>query len=361
MVQWLRITTSRLANSKVTLASTKSLYPACQVHRFSRTLSCKRSQHTHVQGAETRSKAFHARRHLLSSAAFAASAIVIWYLRQTTPDLLADVNTTQRPSGQQEPKQVTQIRGLKSAVQARTRDWRSLFATMNSSHADLINSLRQTERLTDKTAQTMLQVDRKYFLDPDNLEVLHHAYQDHPVPIGYGETISAPHMHAEALRLLEDHCPPGASVLDVGSGSGYLTGCFGIMVGDDGQVLGVEKHKELAHRSIQSLQQAVPDLMKKGTIKIMPGNVLGKVLGEYGPFDAIHVGAAAASMPQNLIQKLKPGGRMVIPVGEQNAMQVLKLVDKDEQGKVQQRDLMGVAYVPLTEPGMDPFVGKDEE
>jgi protein-L-isoaspartate O-methyltransferase len=50
---------------------------------------------------------------------------------------------------------------------------------MNSSHADLINSLRQTERLTDKTAQTMLQVDRKYFLDPDNLEVLHHAYQVH--------------------------------------------------------------------------------------------------------------------------------------------------------------------------------------
>jgi len=70
------------------------------------------------------------------------------------------------------------------------------------------------------------------------------------------------------------------------------------MVGDDGQVLGVEKHKELAHRSVQSLQQAVPDLMKKGTIKIMPGNVLGKVLGQYGPFDAIHVGAAAASMPQ---------------------------------------------------------------
>ena len=70
------------------------------------------------------------------------------------------------------------------------------------------------------------------------------------------------------------------------------------MVGDEGQVLGVEKHKELAHRSMQSLQQAVPDLMKKGTIKIMPGNVLGKVLQEYGPFDAIHVGAAAATMPQ---------------------------------------------------------------
>ena len=82
------------------------------------------------------------------------------------------------------------------------------------------------------------------------------------------------------------------------AGSGYLTGCFGIMVGDSGQVLGVEKHKELALRSMESLEQAVPALMKKGTIKIMPGNVLGKVLGEYGPFDAIHVGAAAATMPQ---------------------------------------------------------------
>ena len=82
------------------------------------------------------------------------------------------------------------------------------------------------------------------------------------------------------------------------TGSGYLTGCLGIMVGESGQVLGVEKHKELAERSMTSLSQAVPELMKTGTVKIMPGNVLGKVLKEYGPFDAIHVGAAAATMPQ---------------------------------------------------------------
>lgn len=90
------------------------------------------------------------------------------------------------------------------------------------------------------------------------------------------------------------------SVLCPRAGSGYLTGCLGVMVGDSGQVLGVEKHKELAQRSMQSLQQAVPWLMQKDTIKIMPGNVLGKVLGQYGPFDAIHVGAAAATMPQVL-------------------------------------------------------------
>lgn len=70
------------------------------------------------------------------------------------------------------------------------------------------------------------------------------------------------------------------------------------MVGQSGQVLGVEKHKELAERSMTSLSQAVPDLMQSGTVKIMPGNVLGKVLKEYGPFDAIHVGAAATTMPQ---------------------------------------------------------------
>lgn len=79
-------------------------------------------------------------------------------------------------AGEPEAKQAAQSKGFTTAA-SRTRDWRRVFATMNTSHADLINSLRKTERLTDKTAQAMLQVDRKYFLDPDNLEVLQHAYQ----------------------------------------------------------------------------------------------------------------------------------------------------------------------------------------
>ena len=80
------------------------------------------------------------------------------------------------PAGEPEAKQGAQSKGFKVAA-SRTRDWRALFATMNTSHADLINSLRKTERLSDKTAQAMLQVDRKCFLDPDNMEVLQHAYQ----------------------------------------------------------------------------------------------------------------------------------------------------------------------------------------
>ena len=125
------------------------------------------------------------------------------------------------------------------------------FGTINRSQAELMKSLQQEERVTDKTAQTMLQVARKYFLDPDNKETQDKAYQvpfskdgdcsqkaydvsntqatgviqDHPLSIGYGETISAPHMHAEALRLLENHCSPGATVLDVGSGQHVAIFC----------------------------------------------------------------------------------------------------------------------------------------
>ncbi len=80
-------------------------------------------------------------------------------------------------AGQQEPKQAVQTRNFKSAIQPRVKELRSLFPTMNSSHADLINSLRKTERLTDKTSATMLQVDRKYFFDPDNSIGLQQAYQ----------------------------------------------------------------------------------------------------------------------------------------------------------------------------------------
>lgn len=108
------------------------------------------------------------------------------------------------------------------------------------------------------------------------------------------------HMHAVLLDIA--FCVSVSQIVDFictpCAGSGYLTGCLGIMVGETGQVLGVEKHKELAERSMTSLTNAVPELMRSGTVKIMPGNVLGKVLKEYGPFDAIHVGAAAATMPQ---------------------------------------------------------------
>ncbi|KAK9818393.1 hypothetical protein WJX72_011929 [[Myrmecia] bisecta] len=195
----------------------------------------------------------------------------------------------------------------------------------------------------------MRAVDRAHFVLPDMPRA--YAYVDSALPIGHKQTISAPHMHATALDLLQGHAVPGASVLDVGSGSGYLSAALGKLVGDQGgQVIGVEKHKELADRSIQNIKDASPELLEQQTVKIMPGNVLGSVLDSYGLFDAIHVGAAADEIPQTLVDKLKPGGRMVIPVGPQDSFQDLYCVDKDAAGNVTPFRLMSVAYVPLTRP-----------
>lgn len=79
--------------------------------------------------------------------------------------------------------------------------------------------------------------------------------------------------------------------------------------------------------------------------------MLGDALAGEQAFDAIHVGAAAERLPAVLVEKLKPGGRMVVPVGPHWQSQVLQVVDKDEAGKVHRRNLMAVSYVPLTEPG----------
>lgn len=197
--------------------------------------------------------------------------------------------------------------------------------------------------------QVLRQVDRKNYVDRG----IPHAYiyQDSPLPIGYHETISAPHMHGVCLELLREHLREGARVLDVGSGSGYLSAAMGLMVGGTGKVIGIEKHPELAQESVANVRRDHPELLDSGVLQLRAGNVLGNVLEHEEAFDAIHVGAAASSLPDVLVQKLKPGGRMVIPVGPQWEYQVMQCIDKDEAGKVHKHNLMHVRYVPLTTPG----------
>lgn len=231
----------------------------------------------------------------------------------------------------------------------------------------------------------MKAVDRKEFIGPMD-ESRANVYLDSPAPIGHGQTISAPHMHLEMLDLLapaiadKDH----ARVLDVGSGSGYLVACLWKMVAArGGEVVGVEKHAPLAQRSIQSLRRMIPEGLESGRVRVIAANVLaegaldrgGELLSSpSGPlpaapgaspsppasrdggekkFDAIHVGAAAASLPRSLVDALKPGGRMVIPLGPEGGDQVLSVVDKDPRGGpgFKRTDLLGVRFVPLTEPG----------
>ncbi|CAK9854924.1 unnamed protein product [Sphagnum jensenii] len=151
--------------------------------------------------------------------------------------------------------------------------------------------------------------------------------------------------HSYCLSLLADYLKPGMSVLDVGSGSGYLTAVLGLMVGETGQTIGVEHIPELVDRSIDAIKQTpAGSLMDSGCLEVLLAD--GKLGYEKGaPYDAIHVGAAAAVLPEALVEQLKPGGRMVIPVG--TMAQDLVIVDKLLDGTVRKKIEMAVRYVPL--------------
>uniref|UniRef100_A0A0D9XAT2 Protein-L-isoaspartate O-methyltransferase n=1 Tax=Leersia perrieri TaxID=77586 RepID=A0A0D9XAT2_9ORYZ len=206
-----------------------------------------------------------------------------------------------------------------------------------------------------KVAEVMDSIDRGLFV-PSGAS----PYYDSPMPIGYNATISAPHMHASCLELLEKLLQPGMRALDVGSGTGYLTACFALMVGPEGRVVGVEHIPELVASSIENIKKsaAAPQLSDGSlNIHIADGR---EGWPELAPYDAIHVGAAAPQIPQALIEQLKPGGRMVIPVG--TLSQELKVVDKKQDGSVSIRDETSVRYVPLTskdaqlqDPNRDPL------
>ncbi|KAJ7530168.1 hypothetical protein O6H91_15G082600 [Diphasiastrum complanatum] len=180
------------------------------------------------------------------------------------------------------------------------------------SNAELITNLQKHGILSSKpAAEAMLKMDRADFV-PDR----HSSYIDAPQSIGYGATISAPHMHAYCLSMLEDHLKPGMSILDVGSGSGYLTAVIALMVGESGRTIGIEYVPELVEKSIEAIRNGpAGQLLESGTLSI---HVVDGKQGYPGgaPYDAIHVGAAAAEIPQSLLEQLKPGGRMVIPVGK---------------------------------------------
>ncbi|KAF8021572.1 hypothetical protein BT93_G1887 [Corymbia citriodora subsp. variegata] len=192
-----------------------------------------------------------------------------------------------------------------------------------------------------KVAEVMEKLDRGLFV-PEGAP----AYVDSPMPIGYNATISAPHMHATCLELLEKNLQPGMHALDIGSGTGYLTACFAMMVGPQGRAVAVEHIPELVANSVKNVQRsAAAPLLKEGALSLHVGD--GR-LGwpEHAPYDAIHVGAAAPEIPKALVDQLKPGGRMVIPVG--NIFQDLKVVDKNSDGSISVHDETSVRYVPLT-------------
>ncbi|XP_059617241.1 protein-L-isoaspartate(D-aspartate) O-methyltransferase [Phlebotomus argentipes] len=221
--------------------------------------------------------------------------------------------------------------------------WRSV----GKDNADLVRKLREFNIISkDAVENAMKDTDRKFYC-PNN------SYMDAPQTIGCGVTISAPHMHAYALELLSNHVRPGSRVLDVGSGSGYLTACFARYLKaqadlGSGLVVGIEHQPKLVELSLKNIRSDDASLLESGVIKIVEGD--GRLgCPEHAPYDAIHVGAAAPETPTELITQLNNGGRLVVPVGPALGSQYLEQYDKDASGTVTKTRLMGVMYVPLTD------------
>ena len=186
----------------------------------------------------------------------------------------------------------------------------------------------------------MMQVDRVDFTKRS-------PYQDSPQPINFNVTISAPHMHAYCLELLKDHLKEGGKALDIGFGSGYLTVAMSKMMKDNGLVVGIEHIKELCNFAKENISKNHKYLLDSEKLILIEGDGR-KGYSKLGPYNCIHVGAAAPEVPKSLVEQLAEGGRLVIPVGPQGGSQYIYIIDKDKNGKINKRRELGVSYVPLT-------------
>jgi len=190
---------------------------------------------------------------------------------------------------------------------------------------------------------------KKAFLDVDRAHFSRiNPYADAPQSIGHSATISAPHMHASACEHLLLSLTPGAKVLDVGSGSGYLSAILAHLVAPGGTVVGIEHIQDLVGLSTLNMRKSEDGkaMLSDGRVKFVCGDGR-RGWKEGAPYDVIHVGAAASSWHDELTSQLREGGRMFIPVGDSE--QHVWLVEKDERGVVSKQKLFGVRYVPLTD------------
>ena len=212
----------------------------------------------------------------------------------------------------------------------------------NLKDSDLYSSLRidMVERqiisrgVSDpQVLEAMKSVPRHLFVPPEDRQM---AYEDHPLPIGFGQTISQPYIVAFMTELMQ--IEKGDKVLEIGTGSGYQAAVLSALTDD---VYTIEIVNELAESADNRLKS-----LGYNSIEVKNDD------GYYGwsekaPFDKIIVTAAAGHVPPELIKQLSPGGMIVIPIGKQFSVQYLTIISKDTSGTLSAERILPVRFVPF--------------
>lgn len=188
------------------------------------------------------------------------------------------------------------------------------------------------DTLDERVMAAMGRVPRHMFAPP---ELAFHAYDNSPLPIGFNKTISQPFIVAAMTDLLDPR--PDSTVLEVGTGVGYQTAILSELAREVWSVEIVEELAAMAEAHLQNLGY--------GNVRIRVGDG-SKGWSEHAPFDRILVSSAARTVPPALVEQLKPGGKMVIPIGPPDS-QKLTVVEKDTGNRTQSHDLMAVRFTQL--------------
>lgn len=217
-------------------------------------------------------------------------------------------------------------------------EWGSPFTNFERERKKLVSQLRKKGIFDERVLEAMAQIPREMFV-PAELRAM--AYEDRPLSIGEGQTISQPFMVALMSQALAVR--PGDKVLEIGTGSGYQTAILSSL---GGWVYSIERYPELAQRA----RKLLTDLGYKN-VTIQQGDGC-KGLIEQAPFDGVIVTAGAPKVPHAFIDQLASGGRLIIPVGSKTYQRLLCLMKDDSILKV--KEITGCIFVPLVgENGWD--------
>jgi protein-L-isoaspartate(D-aspartate) O-methyltransferase len=217
------------------------------------------------------------------------------------------------------------VRSIEMAIPELTEFYQSQRAVMVESQ------LRARGIRDQRVLDAMLRVPRHEFVAE---QYRAQAYEDYPLPIGEGQTISQPYIVALMLEAVQPN--PAGRALEVGTGSGYVTALLAELTAE---VYSIERHALLARESGRVLKS----LGYESAHVVLGDGTLG--LPEHGPYDAIIVSAAGTEVPAPLLAQLGEGGRMIIPVGSQESQQLRLIEKKDGEARISLRELC--RFVPL--------------